>query len=128
MHVQYMNKHYNNDDDEDDEDDNDDHDDHDNDDQNKNSKMTTKKPRSYLKFQPVDWANHKTGSLMMAPLIQSICTMVSFSCYYQNPSGFCFLLQIRAIAILTSLGLTNLYMKEKKINSGLTCNSKKTSS
>ena len=62
-----MNKHYNNDDDEDDEDDHDDHDDHDNDDQN--SKMTTKKPRSYLKFQPVDWANHKTGSLMMAPLI-----------------------------------------------------------
>ena len=69
MHVQYMNKHYNNDDDEDDEDDNDDHDDHDNDDQNKNSKMTTKKPRSYLKCQPVDWPNHRTGSLMMVPLI-----------------------------------------------------------
>ena len=62
MRVQYMNKHYNNDDDDDD-------DDNDNSDENKNSKMKTKKPGSYLKFQPVDWANHKTGSLMMVPLI-----------------------------------------------------------
>ena len=61
-----MNKHYSNDDDEDD-DVNDDE--NDKNDENKNSKMTTKKPGNYLKFQPVDWANHKTGSLMMAPLI-----------------------------------------------------------
>ena len=30
-------------------------DENDNNDENKNGKMTTKKPRSYLKFQPVDW-------------------------------------------------------------------------
>ena len=41
--------------------------------------------------------------------------MVSFKCYYQNPLGFCFLGQIRAFEILTSLGLPNLNMKEKRI-------------
>ena len=30
-----------------------------------------------------------------------------------EPSGFCFLLQISAFVILTSLGLPNLYMKGK---------------
>ena len=33
--------------------------------------------------------------------------------HYQNPSGFCFLVQIRAFVISTSMGLTNLNMKEK---------------
>ena len=41
-----------------------------------------------------------------------ICTMTSFYYYYQNPSGFCFLVQIRAFVISTSMGLTNLNMKE----------------
>ena len=33
--------------------------------------------------------------------------------YDQDPSGFCFLVQIRAFVILTSLGLPNLNMKRK---------------
>ena len=63
-----MNKHYNNDDDDDDDDDNDDE--NDDNDENKNSEITTKKPGSYLKFQPMGCVNHKTGFLMMAPLTQ----------------------------------------------------------
>ena len=39
--------------------------------------------------------------------------MTPFYCYYQNPSGFCFLGQIRAFVIKTSKGLTNLNMKEE---------------
>ena len=39
--------------------------------------------------------------------------MTSFYYYDQNPSGFCFLVQIRAFAIPTSLGLQNLNMKGK---------------
>ena len=39
--------------------------------------------------------------------------MASFYYYDQNPSGFCFLVQIRAFAIPTSLGLQNLNMKGK---------------
>ena len=37
------------------------------------------------------------------------------SFYYndQDPSGFCFLVQIRAFVIETSLGLANLQMKGK---------------
>ena len=34
--------------------------------------------------------------------------------YYQNPSAFCFLVQVRAFIIKTSLGLPNLNMKEKR--------------
>ena len=53
--------------------------------------------------------------------------METFYVYYQNPLGFCFLLQIRAFVIQISLGLPNLKMKEKKdMNSGLSSN--KTSS
>ena len=37
--------------------------------------------------------------------------MTSFYYYDQNPSGFCFLVQIRAFVIQTSLGLQNLNMK-----------------
>ena len=37
--------------------------------------------------------------------------MSSFYYYDQNPSGFCFLLQIKAFVIQTSLGLPNLNMK-----------------
>ena len=33
--------------------------------------------------------------------------------YDQNPSGFCFLVQIKAFVIQTSLGLQNLNMKGK---------------
>ena len=44
-------------------------DENDNNDENKNGKKTKKKPGSYLKFQPMGWVSHKTGSLMMAPLI-----------------------------------------------------------
>ena len=33
--------------------------------------------------------------------------------YDQDPSGFCFLVQIRAFVIETSLGLANLHMKGK---------------
>ena len=39
--------------------------------------------------------------------------MTSFYYYDQNPSGFCFLVQIRAFVIQTLLGLQNLNMKEK---------------
>ena len=39
--------------------------------------------------------------------------MTSFYYYDQNPSGFCFLVQIRAFVIQTSLGLQNLNMKGK---------------
>ena len=39
--------------------------------------------------------------------------MISFYHYDQNPSGFCFLVQIRAFVIQTSLGLQNLNMKGK---------------
>ena len=36
---------------------------------------------------------------------KGICTIASFYSYYQNPSGFCFLKQIRAFIILTSRDL-----------------------
>ena len=39
--------------------------------------------------------------------------MASFYYYDQDPSGFCFLVQIRAFVIQTSLGLHNLNMKGK---------------
>ena len=39
--------------------------------------------------------------------------MTSFYYYDQNPSGLCFLAQIRAFVIETSLGLKNLNMKGK---------------
>ena len=39
--------------------------------------------------------------------------MTSFYYYDQNPSGLCFLMQIRAFVIQTSLGLHNLNMKGK---------------
>ena len=39
--------------------------------------------------------------------------MTSFYYYDKNPSGFCFLVLIRAFVIQTSLGLQNLNMKEK---------------
>ena len=39
--------------------------------------------------------------------------MTSFYYYDQNPSGFCFLVLIRAFVIQTSLGLKNLNMKGK---------------
>ena len=39
--------------------------------------------------------------------------MTSFYYYDQNPLGFCFLGQIRAFVIQTSLGLQNLNMKGK---------------
>ena len=46
--------------------------------------------------------------------LQAICSMTSFYYYYyQNPSGFCFLVQIRAFVIKTSMGLTNLNMEEE---------------
>ena len=38
--------------------------------------------------------------------------MTSFYYYDQNPSGFCFLVQIRAFVIQTSLGLQNLNKKD----------------
>ena len=39
--------------------------------------------------------------------------MTSFYYYDQNPSGFCFLVLVRAFVIQTSLGLQNLNMKGK---------------
>ena len=39
--------------------------------------------------------------------------MTSFYYYDQNPSGVCFLVQIKAFVIQASLGLPNLNMKEK---------------
>ena len=39
--------------------------------------------------------------------------MASLYYYEQNPSGFCFLVQIKAFVIQTSLGLQNLNMKGK---------------
>ena len=39
--------------------------------------------------------------------------MTSFYYDDENPSEFCFLVQIRAFVILTSLRLPNLNMKEK---------------
>ena len=40
--------------------------------------------------------------------------MTSPSYCNQNPSGFCFLVQIRSFVISTSLGLQNLNMKGKR--------------
>ena len=39
--------------------------------------------------------------------------MTSFYYYDQNPSRFCFPMQVRALVIQTSLGLQNLKMKGK---------------
>ena len=39
--------------------------------------------------------------------------MTSFYYYDQNPSGLCFLLQIKAFVIQASLGLPNLNMRGK---------------
>ena len=52
--------------------------------------------------------------------------MASFYYYYQNPSGFCFLVEIIAFVILPSLGLITKFKYERKneMNSGLS--SKKT--
>ena len=52
-----------------------------------------------------------TGNISYCP--RAICTMTSFYFYDQNPSGFCFLVLIRAFVIQTSLGLENLNMKGK---------------
>ena len=52
--------------------------------------------------------------------------MTSFYYYYHKPLGFCFLVQIRAFVISTSLGLANLNSKQKRNDSGL--GSKKMSS
>ena len=41
--------------------------------------------------------------------------MTLFYYHDQNPSGFCFLVQIRSFVIETSLGLQNLNMKMKRI-------------
>ena len=41
------------------------------------------------------------------------CVMTSFRYYDQNLSGLCFLVQIKAFVIQTSLGLPNLNMKGK---------------
>ena len=51
--------------------------------------------------------------------------MGTFYFYYQNPLGFCFLLQIRAFVIRIFLGLPNLKMKE---NTKWILNSNQTSS
>ena len=49
-------------------------------------------------------------------VICTIAAIASFYSYYQNPSGFYFLMQITAFVILTSRGL----MKGKNVlNSGL---------
>ena len=39
--------------------------------------------------------------------------MTSFYYYDQNPSGVCFLVQIKAFVTQTSLGLPNMSVKEK---------------
>ena len=49
---------------------------------------------------------------------QTICMMASFYYYDQDPSGFCFHVQIRAFVIQTSPGLPNLDMKKNEKNSG----------
>ena len=43
----------------------------------------------------------------------AICTMASFYYYDRNPSGYCFLVQIKAFVNKTSLGLPNFNMKGK---------------
>ena len=48
--------------------------------------------------------------------------MTSCYYYYRKPLGFCFLVQIRAFVISTSLGLANLNIKEKRNDSGLGSN------
>ena len=40
-------------------------------------------------------------------------TMASFYYNYQNPSGFCFIMLIRAIVLCSPLGLQNLNLKRK---------------
>ena len=50
---------------------------------------------------------------VVACIADAIGTMTSFYHYDQNPSAFCFLVQIRAFVIQTSLGLQNLNVKEK---------------
>ena len=52
--------------------------------------------------------------------------MASFYNYYQNPSGFCFLVKIMAICFLHFIGFTKFkYQRKNEMNSGL--RSKKTS-
>ena len=46
--------------------------------------------------------------------VETICAMTSFNYYDQNPSGFFFLVRIKALVFLTSLELPNLNMKEKR--------------
>ena len=57
--------------------------------------------------------NHKDDDYQNFKKQYAICTMTSFYYYDQNPSGFCFLVLIRAFVIQTSLGLQNLNMKGK---------------
>ena len=57
--------------------------------------------------------NHKDDDYQNFKKQYVICTMTSFYYYDQNPSGFCFLVLIRAFVIQTSLGLQNLNMKGK---------------
>ena len=44
--------------------------------------------------------------------------MASFYYNYQNPSGFCVLMLIRVIVLCCPLGLQNLNLKKKTMNSG----------
>ena len=53
-----------------------------------------------------------TGNISYCP--RAICTMTSFYNYDQNPLGFCFLVQIRAFVIQTSLGLQNKFERKTK--------------
>ena len=43
----------------------------------------------------------------------NLCMMTPFDYKYQNPSGFAYLMLIRAIVIFTPLGIQNLNMKRK---------------
>ena len=58
-------------------------------------------------------SNHKDDDNQNFKKQYAICTMTSFYYYDQNPSGFCFLVLIRAFVIQTSLRLQNLNMKGK---------------
>ena len=45
--------------------------------------------------------------------------MLSFYYYYQNPSGFCFLMQIRVICHLNLNGINKFkYERKNEMNSG----------
>ena len=69
-------------------------------------------PLSYIFSSPADWVFDEWKST------ERIYTMTSFYYYDQNPSGFCFLVQIRAFVVEASWITKFKYERKNGMNFG----------